>query len=281
MKYIGAHVAATGGVENAPLNAQVIGATAFALFTRNQRQWQSKPLSAECIAAFRENVKSVGIEPHHILPHDSYLINIGCPREDTRAKSLEALHDEARRAEQLGVSLLNFHPGAHLNQISEEECVAFIATGMNEVIAATESVTLLIESTAGQGSHLGHRFEQIAAIIGQVKDHSRVGVCLDTCHLFAAGYDIRTPETWKATMAEFEQVIGLEYLKGMHLNDSKNELGSRVDRHQCIGMGHIGTDTFRHIMRDPRLDDMPLILETPDPLLWPREISTLVEFAGQ
>ena len=285
MKYIGAHVSASGGVENAPLNAREIGARAFALFTKNQRQCSAKPLTNESITAFHRNMDECGFDPRHVLPHDSYLINIGSPNDETRAKSVAALEDEVIRAGQLGLVAVNFHPGAHLNQVGEEDCIATIAAGINAIHRATErgpasTVRLVIETTAGQGSNIGYRFEQIAAIIEQVEQRDRVGVCIDTCHVFAAGYDIRTAEGWSATMDEYERIIGLDYLSGVHVNDAKVELASRKDRHHSLGDGAIGLDCFRAMMRDPRLDDMPLVLETIDPDRWADEITLLYEFAG-
>lgn len=275
MKYVGAHVSTAGGVENAPLNAQKIGARAFALFTRNQRQWASKPLSEESIRLFKENLEGSGIRVEHVLPHDSYLINIGSPKMDIRKKSLDALYDETFRASQLGIRYLNFHPGSHLNEMTEEECLTIIAAGMNDIISRTKEVALVIEGTAGQGSNVGYRFEHLAAIIDQVEDKKRVGVCLDTCHTFAAGYDIKSPEGYEKTMEEFDKIVGFSYLRGMHLNDSKFELGSKKDRHDGIGKGHLGIDAFRNVMNDPRLDDIPLVLETNDPEKWAEEIKTL------
>jgi len=275
LKFVGAHVSAAGGVFNAPLNAKEIGAKAFALFTKNQRQWRAKPLTEEAVKTFKENLKKVGIKPEHVLPHDSYLINLGSPEPEKRKKSLEAFIDEIERCYQLGLKFLNFHPGSHLRKISEEECLEIVADLVNEAISRTKDVILVIENTAGQGSNVGYRFEHIARIIELVEDKSRIGVCLDTCHLFAAGYDIRTREAYERTMEEFDQIVGFKYLRGMHLNDAKSELGSRVDRHHSIGKGNIGLDAFRFIMNDPRLDSIPLILETIDPSIWKEEIELL------
>lgn len=275
MKYVGAHVSAAGGVENAPLNARAIGARAFALFTKNQKQWRARPLEAAAIAAFRKNLAEAGIEPRHVLPHDSYLINLGHPDPEKREKSVLALLDEAQRAEQLGLPFLNFHPGSHLGSGSEEECLQRIAAGMSRILGGTESVILLVEGTAGQGNHVGHRFEHLARILELVSDPARCGVCLDTCHLFAAGYDIRTPEAYEKTMKRFDAVIGRKFLRAAHLNDAKAELGSRVDRHDSIGKGKLGLEAFRSLMNDPRFDDKPLILETIDEGLWPAEIKLL------
>lgn len=280
MKFVGAHVSASGGVENAPLNAQQIGANAFALFTKNQRQWHAKPLTAESIAAFRGNLEAVGIAPQQILPHDSYLINLGHPDAEGLAKSRDAFLDEMQRCEQLGLVLLNFHPGAHLDRISEEQSLQRIADSVNWALERTAGVTAVIENTAGQGTTLGHRFEHLAAIIDGVEDKSRVGVCLDTCHTFTAGYDLRTEEACVATFAEFERIVGFRYLRGMHLNDSKPDLGSRVDRHESLGKGKLGLTPFRYLMGDSRFDNIPLILETIDETLWAEEIQLLRSMAN-
>ncbi len=275
MKYIGAHVSTQGGVENAPLNAMKIGAKAFALFTKNQRQWRAKPLSDQSREAFAKNLDESGIRPDLVLPHDTYLINLGHPDEEKRKKSLDAFIDEAMRCQQLGLTKLNFHPGSHLREISEEQCIENIIECMNATIEATEEVMLVIENTAGQGSNVGYRFEHIAAMIEGVKDKRRVGVCFDTCHAFAAGYDLRTRDAYEATMKQFGDIIGFQYLAGAHLNDAKSALGSRVDRHQSIGKGELGLEPFRFLINDPRFDDIPLILETIDKSIWPEEIKLL------
>jgi deoxyribonuclease IV len=275
MKYIGAHVSASGGVENAPLNANAIGAKAFALFTKNQRQWQSAPLTKENISKFRQNCEKTGYLPGHILPHDSYLINLGHPEVGGLAKSREAFLDEMQRCQQLGLDRLNFHPGSHLKQITEEECLLRIAESINITLDKTQGVTAVIENTAGQGSNLGFRFEQLQYIIDKVEDKSRVGVCLDTCHTFTAGYDILSTEGYERTFRDFGEIVGFGYLKGMHLNDSKKEIGSRVDRHDSIGEGFLGKEVFSRIMNDPRFDNLPLILETPEEALWEAEIKLL------
>lgn len=278
MKYFGAHVSASGGVENAPLNAIAIGAKAFALFTKNQRQWVAKPLTDESIAAFKANMAKGGFRPQDVLPHDSYLINLGHPEVEAREKSLRAFIDEMERCQQLGLCYLNFHPGSHLKQIDEEACLNLIADCINHALSCTEGVTAVIENTAGQGSNLGYRFEHLAQIIDRIEDKSRIGVCLDTCHTFTAGYDLRDRNTYDATMAEFENIVGFRYLKGMHLNDSKPKLGSRVDRHHSLGKGEIGLDTFRFIANDVRTEEMPLILETIDADIWADEIKLLYSF---
>lgn len=279
MKYIGAHVSSSGGVENAPLHAKEIGATAFALFTRNQRQWRSAPLSEKSISLFKERCQAFGFAPEHILPHDSYLINLGNPDAEGLAKSREAFLDEMHRCEQLGLKLLNFHPGSHLNKMEPEACLALIADSINWTLAQTEGVTAVIENTAGQGTNLGYTFEQIAAIIERVEDKSRVGVCIDTAHTLASGYEIRTAEGFADTFRRFEEVIGFHYLRGIHLNDSKKELSTRVDRHDSVGKGVMGMELFSLLMKDPRFDDIPIILETPDETLWAEEIRLLYALA--
>ena len=275
MKRVGAHVSAQGGVQNAPLNAKEIGAQAFALFTKNQRQWKAKPLQAETIEAFRKNLEETGIAPQQVLPHDSYLINLGHPDEEGLTKSRNAFVDEIQRCEQLGLKLLNFHPGATLRRIGEEESLDRVAESLNLALDQTAGVTAVIETTAGQGSTLGYRFEHLAHIIDKVEDKSRVGVCIDTCHIFTAGYDLRTIEACDKTFAEFEDVVGFNYLCGLHLNDAKPELGSRVDRHHSLGMGNIGWTPFEYIMNDDRFDEVPMVLETIDETIWADEIQAL------
>ncbi|WP_415892650.1 deoxyribonuclease IV [Neptuniibacter sp. PT8_73] len=277
--YVGAHVSASGGVQNAPLNAKEIEANAFALFTKNQRRWVAKPLDSKTIASFKKNCAALNFKPEQILPHDSYLINLGHPEEEALQKSRDAFLDEMQRCEQLGLVYLNFHPGSHLRKISEEECIAKIAESLNWAIAQTESVVAVIENTAGQGSNLGFSFEQLAAIIDQVQDKSRVGVCIDTCHMFAAGYDIRTQESCAEVFEDFAKIVGFEYLKGMHLNDSKGGLNSRLDRHHSLGQGEIGLEVFKFIMRDDRFRGIPLVLETIDETIWAEEIQMLRRFS--
>jgi deoxyribonuclease-4 len=275
MKYIGAHVSASGGVENAPVNAHEIGAKAFALFTKNQKQWFSKALTKENINGFKENCAKYGYTSDHIMPHDSYLINLGNPVAENLAKSRRSFLDEMQRCELLGITMLNFHPGAHLKQISEEECLDLIAESVNITLNKTKGVTAVIENTAGQGSNVGYKFEHLAHIIDKVEDKSRIGVCLDTCHTYSAGYDIKTEEGYKKTFEEFENIVGFKYLKGIHLNDTKKEFASRVDRHDSIGKGLLGEKVFKRMMNDPRFDNMPIVLETPDDSLWAEEIKWL------
>ncbi|MBR5511466.1 MAG: deoxyribonuclease IV [Bacteroidaceae bacterium] len=276
MKYIGAHVSASGGVENAPANALAIGADAFALFTKNQRQWVSAPLSEKSINLFKQRCEQGNLDARYILPHDSYLINLGSPDEEGLQKSRAAFFDEMSRCEQLGLQMLNFHPGSHLNKISVEQCLDTIAESINMALERTSGVTAVIENTAGQGSNVGNRFEHIRYIIDKVDDKSRVGVCIDTCHTYSAGYDI--VGEYDAVFEEFDKVIGFGYLRGVHLNDSKKLLASRVDRHDSLGDGTLGIDFFKRFMRDERFDNMPIILETPDEARWRDEIVLLRSF---
>lgn len=275
MKYIGAHVSAAGGVENAPVRAHEIGATGFALFTKNQRQWNAKPLSEENIEEFKKACTELNFPMDAVIPHDSYLINLGHPDKEKLQKSRDAFLDEMQRCEQLGIRKLNFHPGSHLRKCTESECLEIIAESINIALSETEFVSAAIENTAGQGSNMGYRFEHLAEIIEQVDDKNRVGVCIDTAHAFAGGYDISTEEGFLSTMQEFENAIGFDYLMAMHLNDSKKECGTRVDRHESLGDGFIGWTPFELIMKDERFDGIPLILETPNPDKWPEEISIL------
>lgn len=278
MKYLGPHVSASGGVDNAVANAIAVGANAFALFTKNQRQWHSKPLDKTTISNFRNLCEKHSFQPFQILPHDSYLINLGHPEREGLEKSRAAFLDEMQRCEQLGLDRLNFHPGSHLQKISEEECLKIIAESINIALDKTKGVTAVIENTAGQGSNMGHTFEQIRFIIDHVEDKARVGVCLDTCHSYSAGYDLKSENGYTESFLHFDTVIGFSYLKGMHINDSKKEFGSRVDRHDSLGKGTLGIDLFKRIMKDSRFDDMPLILETPNEEIWAEEIELLRSF---
>lgn len=278
MKFVGAHVSAAGGVFNAPLNAKSIGAKSFALFTKNQRQWVAKPLEEEAITLFKKNLDLAEILPKHVLPHDSYLINLGHPEIEKREKSLDAFIDELQRCKQLGLDRLNYHPGSHLKKISTEECLEYISNSMNTALEQTSGVKLVIENTAGQGSNLGFKFEHLAYLIENSIDKERVGVCIDTCHMFTAGYDIRTRETYDKTWQEFDELIGFKYLMGMHINDSKPDLGSHVDRHDSLGKGKIGLDSFKFLMNDERINDIPMVLETIDDTIWKEEIELLYSF---
>ena len=279
MKYFGAHVSASGGVENAVRNAKDIGATAFALFTKNQRQWLAPELTASQIEIFKQAMAEAGYTAAQVLPHDSYLINLGHPDEDGLEKSRESFFEEMHRCELLGLDRLNFHPGSHLKRIDEEGSLKRIAESINMALERSKGVTAVLENTAGQGSNLGFKFEHLAYIIDRVEDKSRVGVCLDTCHSFAAGYDLRSREACDATFEEFERIVGFKYLRGMHLNDAMRPLGSRIDRHSPLGDGEIGWECFKYIAQDPRFDNIPLILETPDEERWAKEIELLNNYA--
>lgn len=281
MKYIGAHVSMAGGIENAPKNAHAIGATAFALFTKNQRQWVAKPYTSKNIDLFNERMEEYGYTAGQVLPHDGYLINLGNPDDDKREQSLEAFIDELQRCAQLGLTCLNMHPGSHLKKISPSECLALIAQSINSALDKTTGVSVLIENTAGQGTNLGYTFEQIAEIIDQIEDKERIGVVFDTCHAFAAGYDLRTQNSTDAVFKEFDNTIGLHYLKGMHLNDAKSKFESRVDRHHSLGEGHIGLEPFKYIMNASFCENIPLVLETIDESIWPEEITLLKSFENK
>lgn len=275
MKYAGAHISASGGVENAPLNAHEIGAKAFAFFTKNQRQWVAPPLTKKSIGEFRKRCEEYNFKPHQILPHDSYLINLGAPDPEVLGRSRHAFNDEMKRCELLGLDRLNFHPGSHLGKMTEEDCLDLIAESVNIALEKSSGVIAVIENTAGQGTNLGYKFEHLRHIIDKVDDKNRVGVCIDTCHAFTSGYDLSTPGGFTKVFDQFEMIVGFRYLKGMHLNDSKKAFGTRVDRHDNLHKGELGDEVFGLIMNDPRFDDMPLILETPDETLWAEEIKYL------
>ncbi len=275
MKMIGAHVSASGGVFNAPINARKLGAKSFALFTKNQRQWVAKDLDEKIISKFKEELEKSEILPKHVLPHDSYLINLGHPDVEKREKSLNAFIDELKRCEQLGLDRLNFHPGSHLKQISEDNCLELISESINEALRQTNGVKLVVENTAGQGSNMGYKMEHLGYLCDNSIDKARIGVCIDTCHLFVSGYDFRSVKTYNETMDKFASIVGFEHLMGMHLNDSKPDLGSKVDRHHSIGEGKLGIEPFKLIMNDDRIDDIPMVLETIDDTIWTQEIELL------
>jgi len=290
-KFVGAHVSTSGGVQNAPLNAIKIGAKAFALFTKNQKRWDAKPFETKTLDAWFKNLEDSKILPKHILPHDSYLINLGNPDEQKLIKSRMAFIDELERCDILKLDRLNFHPGSHLQKFSKKdpdledniysaelECLELIAESINIALDRTKNVKAVIENTAGQGTNLGYKFEHLAYIIDKVEDKSRIGVCIDTCHMFTAGYDIRTRESYDKTWVDFDKIVGREFLMGMHINDSKPPLGSRVDRHHSLGEGEIGWNAFDFIMNDSGMDDIPLILETIDETIWDTEIKSLYNF---
>ena len=275
MKYIGAHVSASGGVSQAPINAKTINAKAFGLFVKNQKRWEAKPLEETEIKKFKDEINEFGYNVKHILPHAGYLINLGNPEPEKREKSYNSMIDESRRCEQLGLTLINVHPGSHLKVVSEEECIELIANSINHVHENTDFLTVVLENTAGMGSNMGYKFEHLRDIISLIKDKSRVGVCIDTCHAFAAGYDLRTKDSYKKTMDDFDSIVGFNYLRGIHLNDSMYDLGLKKDRHESLLKGKLGEECFKLIMNDARLDDIPIILETIDETLWPQEIEYL------
>ena len=289
-KFVGAHVSTSGGVQNAPLNAMAIGAKAFALFTKNQKRWDAKPFETKTLDAWFKNLEDCKILPKHILPHDSYLINLGNPDDEKLLKSRNAFIDELERCDILGLDRLNFHPGSHLQKFSkkcenlddliyeaEYECLDLIAESINIALDKTKNVKAVIENTAGQGTNLGYKFEHLAHIIEKVEDKSRIGVCIDTCHMFVSGYDIRTREAYDKTWNEFDKVVGWEFLMGMHINDSKPPLGAKVDRHHSLGCGEIGWDAFGFMMNDKRMDDIPMVLETIDDTIWSQEIKAMYD----
>ncbi|KZV90460.1 AP endonuclease [Exidia glandulosa HHB12029] len=260
---VGAHVSAAGGVENAVKNAARIGASAFALFLKSQRKWVSPPLTSSSALAFKAALTTYNFSPAHILPHGSYLLNLGNPSEAKRQQSYDCFLDDLKRAEQLGLQLYNFHPGSTTGGCTKEESIGWIAENVNRALKETSGVTIVLENMAGQGNVIGSTFEDLRDIIALVEDKSRVGVCLDTCHMFAAGYDIRTKDAWEKTMSSFDAIVGTRYLKAMHLNDSMGEVGCKKDRHDNLGRGKLGLKTFEHIVRDPRTQGIPLVLETP------------------
>ncbi len=275
MKYIGAHVSSEQGVSHAPLNAHLIGAKSFALFTRNPSRWTSRAIPAAEAEAFRENCATYGYTPDVILPHDSFLINLGSPDADKLEKSRKAFLDEMRRCEQLGLTMLNFHPGSHLRELETDACLDLIAESVNMILDKTSGVKAVIENTAGQGSNLGCTFEQIAHIIDRIEDKDRVGVCIDTCHAYTSGYDMVSQEAYDKTWRDFDSVIGMRYLCGMHLNDTMKNLGSKIDRHASLFTGNLKEEFWRRLMNDPRMDGIPLILETPNEEIWSEEIRQL------
>ncbi|AEO08497.1 endonuclease IV [Buchnera aphidicola str. Ak (Acyrthosiphon kondoi)] len=275
MNYIGAHISSSGGLEKIILRAVQIKATAFSFFTKNQRQWFSPPLVQKTIDCFKDLCIKHAFTPQQILPHSSYLINLGHPIDELLEKSRTSFIDEMIRCNQLGLILLNFHPGSHLNKITEGSCLLRIAKSINIALEKTKNVIAVIENTAGQGTNVGYCFEHLSQIIENVHDKSRVGVCIDTCHLFASGYDLRTEQDCKNTFEKFNNLIGLKYLRGIHLNDSKRKLNSRIDRHESLGLGEIGKLAFRWIIRNKNFYNIPIILETVNPKIWKEEIHWL------
>ncbi len=280
MYFIGPHVSIGGGMANAPMNAKALGATGFGLFVKNQRQWTAAPYAAADIDAFKRQMAADGYTAAQVLAHAGYLINLANPDEAAHAKSLAALLDELHRCMALGLDKLNFHPGSHLRLITPQQACERVAQSINTALAQTSGVTLVIENTAGSGGNIGSTFEDLKAMVNGVDDKSRVGVCLDTMHTFAAGFDIRTRDGFLATLEQFDKTVGMKYLRGLHLNDSKVGLNAHVDRHESLGAGLLGIDVFKCIMRDRRFENMPLVLETPNEDLWEQEIRQLMEMAG-
>lgn len=278
MKYIGAHVDSGSDLSLAPTIAASLGARAFALNITDPAKWHAPEISEKTAEAFKENCARYGFESKHILPHARFVVNLGSPESYKLKLSRESMIEEVKMAHSLGLTLLNFHPGSHLKKISEAESIARVAESINIILDKTEGVALVIENTAGQGSNLGYSFEQIASMIASVEDKNRVGVCIDTAHAYAAGYNLASEGSYHDCWTRFGDIIGFEYLRGMHINDSLKPLGSRVDRHASIGAGFIGEACFRNIMQDSRLDDIPLILETPDPSIWQQEVAKLYSF---
>jgi len=280
MYFIGPHVSIGGGVANAPRNAKALEATGFGMFVKNQRQWTAAPYAAEDVEAFKRQMAADGYTAAQVMPHAGYLINLANPDDAAHAKSMASLLDELRRCMALGLDKLNFHPGSHLRLITPQEACDRVARSINAALAETSGVTLVIENTAGSGGNLGSVFEEIRTIIDGVDDRRRVGVCLDTMHTFGAGFDIRTRDGFLKTMEHFDKTVGMGYLRGLHLNDSKVEFNSHKDRHESLGAGFLGIEVFRCIMTDARFENMPLVLETPNEDIWAQEIRQLMEMAG-
>ncbi|KAF8886870.1 xylose isomerase-like protein [Gymnopilus junonius] len=286
---VGAHVSAAGGVENAVVNAASIGANAFALFVKSQRKWTSPPMKDESVREFKKRMKDFGYTSRMVLPHGSYLLNLANPDEDKREKSYECFLDDLKRCEALGLELYNFHPGSTVGATTTEASLGHIADCINRAHKETTVITTVLENMAGAGNIIGGNFAHLAGIIERVEDKSRVGICLDTCHSFAAGYDIHTKEGWNLTsfifsVTKFEEEVGLKYLRAMHLNDSKTPCNSRKDRHENIGLGHLGLQAFHHVLTNPRTQNIPLILETPtfdnNRAVWGTEIAVLNRLSG-
>lgn len=274
MKYIGAHVSATPSIGAAPAEAHSLGADAFAFNLIDPLRWNTPRYSDEDIQSFRSACEAYGYSSVQILPHSAFVVNLASPDSRKLNMSRATFVDEIRRCGQLGIDRLNFHPGSHLRQIAEGDALRRVSDSINYALDKTQGVTAVIENTAGQGSALGYSFEHLAAIIDGVEDKSRVGVCIDTCHATAAGYELGG-ESYDATWAAFDSIVGFKYLRGMHLNDAMRPAGSRIDRHASIGKGTLGSDFFSRLMGDVRFDGIPLILETPDPSVWKIEIDWL------
>lgn len=280
MKKAGAHVSIAGGLFHAPDEAKALEADAFGMFVKNQRQWFAPLPDDNAVNWFRFHLASSRIRPEDVLVHGGYLINLGNADQERFQKSFDSFLAEAKTVDRLGLKLFNFHPGAHVNLSTPKEAISRIAGAVNRAAEETESVVFVLETMAGQGTVIGSRFEELAEILSQLKDSTRAGVCIDTCHIFSAGYDLRTEEEFEKTMEEFDRLIGFSFLKGMHLNDSKNPLNSRCDRHESLGKGHLGLFPFEKIASDKRFDNIPLILETPNREIWKDEIRFLHDKAA-
>jgi len=276
--FVGPHVSAGGGVSQAPLNAKALNASGFALFVKNQRQWTAAPLPKEEIEAFKKQMMTDRFTPQQVLPHAGYLINLANPDDGAQNKSFTSLMDEAKRCSALGLSLLNFHPGSHLRLITPQVACERVAGAINRAMREIPALIFVVENTAGSGGNIGSRFEELKIILDGIDDRSRVGFCLDTCHTFAAGYDISTRDGFLKTMESFDRIVGMKTLRALHLNDSKTALGSHVDRHESLGKGLLGIEPFKCIMRDARFQNIPLVLETPDETIWAQEIELLRSF---
>ncbi|CDJ56158.1 endonuclease V, putative [Eimeria maxima] len=285
-KFVGAHISAAGGVHNALISCFNVKGQAFALFLKCQRKWVSPPLALTAITGFKERCDQLELDKAmQVLPHGSYLINVANPDKTKQENAYKAFLDDLQRCETLGIKLYNIHPGSTVGDCSKEEGIRNIAAAVNRAHKDTKFVVVVLENMAGQKNVIGSKFEDLRDIIDLVEDKDRVGVCLDTCHLFAAGYDIRTAEKFEKVMEDFDSIVGYKFLKGMHLNDSKSELSSGLDRHELLGKGHLGLEPFRYIMRHPwRFKDMPLVLETPDPTegsIWKKEIKQMYSFLDE
>ncbi len=275
MKYIGAHIEVDDNIASIPLLATQLGATAFSFCPVDARRWSSPAYGEADVEAFKESCLAHGFDSSMILPHASLLLNLCSPDSRKLKLSRVSLADQMSRCRRLGLTILNFHPGATMKEMSESDATKLAAQSINYALERSEGVTAVIENTAGQGSNIGYDFEHLAEIIDGVEDKSRVGVCIDTCHASAAGYDMSTAEGYDDVWAQFDNIVGLGYLRGMHINDAMRPAGSRIDRHAPIGQGTIGSDFFAMLMADQRLDGIPMILETPDPSLWHIEIGWL------
>ncbi|XP_068108230.1 probable endonuclease 4 isoform X2 [Hyperolius riggenbachi] len=262
-KFVGAHVSIQGGLWNAALEAGRIGARAFGLFLRSQRTWNSKTLEESSAEKFRRTCAELGLDSRFILPHSPYLMNLGSPKPDVRQKSRDMLVDELGRCRLLGLTIYNIHPGSHVGEMPVDKCLELIADGINHAHSQVPGVTVVLENMSRQGSTVGGRFQELRGIIDLVEDKTRIGVCLDTCHAFAAGHNLAEEAGLRHMLDEFEETVGLSYLRAVHLNDSKGKVGCRLDRHENIGRGHIGVTGFRQVMNEPRFNDIPMILETP------------------